>query len=157
MTDWLPIRIKTEPAKLRYVKSRIMGYPEEAMGKYFFQQLQMVTASAADVMKNFIMQDKNTKKYETTGVKGRRKTGAMIDAITWRGSKIGKGKYRFEFGWLDGRPGYAIFQEQGTKNGVRALNSLDYATNFAKQELRLLGQNPAAFRATRASRWGGRD
>lgn len=157
--DWLPIRIQTEPSKRQAVKSRIMGYPAEAMEKYFFQRLQSVTASAVDVMKNYITYDKRV--FTETGLRrsaagrgyaGRVDTGNMVDAISWRGQKISNEKYKFEFGWLDGTPGYSIFQEHGTKNGVAAMNSLAFATEFARAELRLLGSNPRSFRATAASR-----
>ena len=162
--DWMPIRIKTEPAKTQYVKNRIMGFPDEAVGKFYFQQLQSVSASAVDVMKNFITYDRSVwtetglrRASRRGGYKGRNDTGEMVSRITWRGAKVGPHKYKFEFGWLDGEPGYAIFQEQGTKSGVKAMNSLAYAMEFARQELRLMGQNPKAFRGTRASQWKGND
>lgn len=160
--DWLPIRVQTEGAKRQHVKSRIMGFPGEAMEKYFFQRLQSVTASAVDVMKNYITYDKRVftdtgrvRAARGDGYAGRVDSGDMVNAITWRGQKISNEKYKFEFGWLDGEPGYSIFQEHGTKNGVQAMNSLAFATEFVRAELRLLGSNPAAFRATRASQWKG--
>lgn len=156
--DWMPIRVKTEPSKRQHIKNRIMGFPDEAMGKFFFQQLQSVTASAVDVMKNFITYDRSVwtrtgldRAASSGGYKGRVETGTMVNAITWKGGKVGPHKYKFEFGWLNDEPGYSIFQEHGTKNGVKAMNSLAYAMEFARAELRLLGQNPAAFRGTRAA------
>lgn len=163
MSQWIPIRVKTEPAKMRYVKAKIEGFPEEALGRYYFQQLQSLLASAADVMKNYIEYDPSVR-TQTGWARaalggngpGRKDTGALIDGITWSGRKVADGKYSFEVGWLNGTPGYAIFQEQGTKTGVRAMNSLEYVTNFIRQELQLLKQNPRAYRVTRAAKWGGR-
>lgn len=39
------------------------------------------------------------------------------------------------FGWLTGRPGYAFFQEYGTKNGVPAMHALTDARTKALAEL----------------------
>lgn len=161
MPDWIKIRVKTEPAKMKYTKGRIQGFASEAMGKYFFQQLQGMTASGADVMRNFISSHPSVR--TRTGAErkarggngpGRVDTGLMKDSIKWR--YVGKGangNYRFEFGWINGTPGYAIFQEQGTKNGVRAMNSIAYATAFMRNELQLLGQSRRATRLTRNAQW----
>jgi hypothetical protein len=158
--DWIPIRVKAEPNKRQYLRNRIMGFPDEAVGRFYFQQLQSVTASAVDVMRNFITYDRSVwtqtgidRASRAGGYKGRVDTGTMVNAISWTGGKVGPHKYKFEFGWLTGEPGYSIFQEQGTKNGVKAMNSLAYAMEFARAEIRLLGQNPRAFRGTRASMW----
>lgn len=162
--DWLPIRIKTEGNKKHYVKNRIMGFPDEAFGKYYFQQMQSIVASGVDVMRNFITYDRSVwtetgirRATQRGGYKGRNDTGKMVNAISWTGGKVEKHKYKFELGWLDGEPGYSIFQEQGTKNGVQAMNSLAYVMEFMRQELKLMGQNPRAFRGTRASQWRGND
>lgn len=151
MSKWVKVRIKTEPAKMRFVQSRVMGYPEEATQKYFFQAMQSVTASAADIMRNYI--EYQAGKTTKTGRKGRVVSGAMRDGVKWTGEKLAGGKYRFRFGWINGTPGYAIFQEQGTKNGIVAMNALGYATEFLRNELRLLGHSRKSFRATAASRW----
>jgi len=158
--DWIRIRVKTEPAKMKYVKGRIEGFGEEAMGKFFFQQLQSMTASGVDVMKNFISSHPSVRTRSGAERKarggngpGRVDTGLMKDSITWKGYKISKRRYRFEFGWLDGTPGYAIFQEQGTKNGVKAMNSIAYATAFMRNELQLLGQSRSATRLVRNTQW----
>lgn len=160
MPDWIPIRIRTERGKMMHMKNRIMGYPEEAMTKYYFQQLQSITASAADVMKNFIEYDRSVRtptgearKARGGNGPGRKDTGTMINGITWRGEKISDAKYKFEFGWLNGEPGYAIFQEHGTKNGVRAMHALEYAAQFARTELGFLGNSNKAVRVSRAARW----
>jgi hypothetical protein len=152
--NWLGIRVKTEPAKMRYVQGRIAGFPEEAIQKYYFQALQQLAAETVDVMKNYIeySPDVRTPTGEARGAKGRVKSGEMRDAIKWSGRKVGK-VYRFEIGWLDGRPGYAIFQEQGTKNGVKAMESIAYALEFARREVQMMGENPRAMRTRRNDRW----
>lgn len=159
---WVDIRVNAEPAALRNLKNRIMGFPEETMTKFYFQRLQSITASAVDVQKNYIAYDKRL--YTETGKRraalggngpGRIDTGKMVDGIKWRGRKVGKAKYQFDFGWLDGTPGYSIFQEHGTKNGVKAMDSLGYAAQFVRTELRLLEENPKGYRVTRAAGWKG--
>jgi hypothetical protein len=160
MADWLPIRVKTEPAKLRHVQNRIIGFPEEVMEKFYFQKLQSAVASAADVMRNYIEYSPDV--VTPTGQAraalggngpGRKDTGRMIAGVKWRGGKVGKAKYEFALGWLNGEPGYSIFQEHGTKNGVQAMNSLQYASDFLRRELHLLGTNPQGYRVNNAAMW----
>lgn len=154
--NWFDIRVKTEPAKIKHVVGQIRGYPEFAFQKYYFQSLQQLAAEGVDVMKNYIEYDPKvrTKTGEARGAKGRVKTGEMRDAVKWSGGKVGK-NYRFDIGWLDGRPGYAIFQEVGTKNGVKAMESIQYTLDFMRRELKMMGQNPRAYRTSRNSPWKG--
>jgi len=160
MPDWIPIRIRTESANMNKVVARIEGYPEEATQKYFFQALQSISASAADVMRSYI--ESNPAVFTPTGEArkasggngpGRVKTGAMRDAVKWRGGKDGKNKYSFQFGWIDGAPGYSVFQEYGTKNGVTAMNAIQYTADFVRRELRLLGNAPTSYKVRNAGRW----
>lgn len=150
--DWLGIRIKTEPQNIKYVKGRIEGYPQEAFQKYFFQALQSMASQGVDVMRTYI---ETYSWYDSKGNKrrGRVDTGFMRDSVKWSGRKLENGNYRFEFGWLEGKPGYAIFQEQGTKNGVQAMNAIAYATEFMRNELRLMGNNPRSYKGVPNSTW----
>lgn len=149
MTDWLPIRIKTEPAKMKHVQNRIAGYPEEVMTKRYFQLLQRTTAAAADVMREYIA----THDFGDKNGPGRVDSGKMRDSVKWEGRKDAKGVYRFRFGWINGTPGYSIFQEYGTKNGVVGMDALGYAAEFFRKELRLEGVSSRGFRANRAPRF----
>lgn len=144
MSKWLQIRIQTEPAKLQKMQSRIIGWPEEAFIKNYFQLLQNLTATAADVMRNYISDAKtSTPTGIAQGRKGRVVTGEMMRGVTSnaggnRGAiKQPNGKYLFKFGWLDGKPGYAVFQEWGTSNGIKAMNAQRYASEWVRKELKL--------------------
>lgn len=134
---------------MRFVQARLAGFPEEVVMPRYFQFLQREVANAAEIMRSYIeghnFGDKNGP--------GRVKTGKMRDSVKWEGRKDGKGIYRFRLGWLDGTPGYAIFQEQGTRNGVIAMNALGYTMDFLRTEIRLLGVSSKGFRATKASKF----
>lgn len=146
-SKWFDIRVKTEPAKMKYVSNQILGYPEQAFQKYYFQALQRITAEGADIMRNYLNTRPN---WTDTGQKrkarggngpGRVDTGTMRDSIKWSGKKDAKGRYVFKFGWIDGQPGYSIFQEYGTKNGVEGMHSMEYATEFVRSMIKDLAQN----------------
>lgn len=159
MTDWLPIRIKTEPAKMKHVQARIEGFPEQAVEKFLFQRLQSITAMGADVMRNYIKYERRlvTKTGLARVAKGgkyatRVDSERMVDSVKWEGRKVGN-KYKFRFGWIDGEPGYSIFQEHGTSNGVVGMESLAYAMEFVRRELHLLETTRSAYKTTKASPW----
>lgn len=143
---WVDIRVKTEKNKMRNVQTRITGWPEEAFVKYYFQALQQLTSEAARVMKEYIASNAvSTETGQAQGREGRVKSGAMVDGIKTnasggRGGIKQNNKYLFLFGRLDGTPGYAIFQEWGTQNGIKAMNSQRYAAEWARQELKSLGK-----------------
>lgn len=144
--NWIPIRVQTEPAKMKFMKTRIETFTDVQIKRYF-QLLQYIFATYAEAMR----MDIAGKDYATpTGYArvarggpgpGRIVTGAMIKGVKWRGRKISDSRYLFEIGWLDGRPGYAIFQEYGTKNGVKAMKILATYQRLIAEEIRLYGAN----------------
>lgn len=144
--NWFDIRIKTEQSAIKNVTSRIEGFPKEAMDKYFFQILQSIGAAAADVGREYIASAKvSTKTGEAQGRKGRVKSGDMKAGFKFDGGhKVSDTKYEFYFGWIDGTPGYSIFQELGTKNGIVAMHALQYARQFAASELKLVSNSASA-------------
>jgi hypothetical protein len=144
--NWFEIRVKTEPSAMKNVVSRIEGFQKEAADKYFFQMLQSISAAAADVGRQYIASAKvSTPTGEAAGRKGRIKSGDMQAGFKNDGGhKTGDGKYEFHFGWNDGTPGYSIFQELGTKNGITAMHALQYARQFAAAELKLRSKNAKA-------------
>ena len=156
--DWFNIRIKTEPSRMEQVKSTIEGFPKEVMQKYYFQTLQSISASAADIMRHYIKSDPGLATEASknrTPPGGRNKTGKMWESVKWKLVESQKGTYyKFEIGWLDGTPGYAIFQEHGTRTGVKAMNSIDYTMNFTRTELKLLETNPGGYKIKSASKPG---
>lgn len=151
MANWIDIRVQTEQAKIKYVKSEIEGFAEKAIGPYFFQFMQSMMPEAVDVMQSYIRYQAG--KTTKTGKPGRVETGEMWEQVTWRQIPTGKkGFYRFELGWLNGTPGYAIFQEQGTRNGVVAMDSIGFTTMWLRSELKLLGRGTDALKFSNA-RW----
>lgn len=159
MANWGSARVKTEQSKMKYVQGLIEGYAEKAIGPYFFQYLQSMMPEAVDVMQQYLNERPN---WTETGIKrramggngpGRVKSGDMQRAISWRQIPTGrKGYYKFQVGWVNGEPGYAIFQEQGTKNGIKAMNAIGYTTEWLRNEIALMGRGNRAIRTTTA-RW----
>ena len=150
--DWLNIRIKTEPAKIKYVTGQVEAFAEQAIGTYFFQFMQKMMPEAVDVMQNYIRYQAG--KTTKTGKPGRVVTGTMWESVKWRQVSTGKkGYYRFELGWLDGKPGYSIFQEQGTKSGVIGMNALGYTLEWLRNEVVLLGRGSSKAVRTRNAKW----
>ena len=159
MANWGKARVATEPGKMKYVQGQVEGFAEKALGPYFFQFMQKMMPEAVDVMRNYLEARPN---WTPTGEKrkamggngpGRVDTGTMRDAISWKQIPTGvKGYYKFRVGWVNSEPGYAIFQEQGTKSGVKAMNSIGYTTEWLRQEVELLGRGRSAIR-TRVSHW----
>jgi hypothetical protein len=52
--------------------------------------------------------------------------------------KVNRRSISLRFGWLNGRPGYAFFQEYGTSNGVPAMHALTDAKANADVKLKIL-------------------
>jgi len=142
MADWAAIRVQTEPDKLKYVSQKLSAYTTDYIGKYYFQKLQQVAALAADVGRNYIEYSPSvrTPTGEARGAKGRVLTGEMRD--NFKASVVSiqaRTKYSVTLGWLDGRPGYAIFQELGTSNGIKAMGAVRFTAEFFRLEMQLSG------------------
>lgn len=102
----------------------------ESAGGTFFNFMQKLSAEAYRETKTYIKDLATT----PTGIRrgsprGRYDTGAMYDAFigTLGGGTTAGGKYkfRFELGWLNGQPGYTLFQEYGTAGGVKGMEALE--------------------------------
>lgn len=50
--------------------------------------------------------------------------------------RVNRRSISLRFGWLNGRPGYAFFQEYGTSNGVPAMHALTNARLNADTKIR---------------------
>ena len=59
---------------------------------------------------------------------------SMRDSVDYQ-VRVNKNSVSLRFGWLNGRPGYAFFQEYGTSNGVPAMHALTDAKAKAASEL----------------------
>lgn len=131
-------KLKANTAKLNNLKVAITAADDivvENSSKYFYN-MQRKFSNAYRTTKDYIKNVADTptgreRKALGLGPAGRYETGAMYDAfiMTPGGgtTRKGKGKVRFfaEMGWLKGMPEYTLFQEYGTKNGIKAMNALD--------------------------------
>ena len=134
--SWIDIKIKTEPQNMKYVSNRILGYPEQVLEKYYFQFLQYLAATGAEIGRNYIGSTAvSTPTGQGEGREGRVKTGEMQKNFKWSARKEGK-KYIVDVGWINAVPGYSIFQEQGTKNGIVGMNAIGYVTDWMRSELK---------------------
>jgi len=153
MADWIDIRIKTEPANMKHVKARILGYPEEVLEKYYFQFLQYVAAAGADIGRQYIGSAAvNTPTGLGEGRQGRVKSGDMQKNFKWSARKDGK-RYVVDIGWINGTPGYSIFQEHGTKNGIVGMNAVGYVTDWIRSELKFYEGFRKGTRVRNATSW----
>jgi hypothetical protein len=59
---------------------------------------------------------------------------SMRDSVDYQ-VRVNKSSVSLRFGWINGRPGYAFFQEYGTSNGVPAMHALTDAKAKATSEL----------------------
>lgn len=154
--DWIPLRVQAEPNAAKKLKATIEGFPELVMEKYYFQILQQIVSTYVESARLAIETSKGLDTATPTGEArkarggrgpGRADTGKMVANLKWKGRKEGN-KYVFEIGWLDRVPGYSVFQEYGTSNGVRAMNSLPYILDGIRSELKLyeVGKGGARFR-----------
>lgn len=133
---WIDIRLKTEPSHMKHVRNRIFAYKDQVVEKYFFQFLQYLAATGADIGRNYIASSAvSTDTGRREGRQGRIKTGEMQRNFKWRVNKEGK-RYNVDIGWVDGEPGYSIFQEQGVTGGVVGMNAIGYVTDWVRQEMK---------------------
>lgn len=138
--SWLDIRtngakFNTELAKMR---TSVTTAPNEIF-KGYFNALHRLAWEAAHVGRQKIADDTRTKKYEQTGEKGRIDTGKMINSFWANARKEGDKKYKINLGYVAGQPGYSIFQEYGTRNGLRGVEALRAARDHFQAEVGRLG------------------
>ena len=65
---------------------------------------------------------------------------SMYDSVDSK-VRINKKSVSLRFGWLDGKPGYAFFQENGTSNGVVGMGALTDARLKAEGEIQQVIRN----------------
>lgn len=161
--NWIDARIKVRQADIEKVRSKIVGWPDEVMTDIYYPALRAIAAEGREFIRNII--DKST---TATGQAraaaggngpGRVDTGDMRRAVGSRASlyKSGKG-FSIFIGWVgtsatlsrtgtragQGTPGYAIFQEHGTKNGVEGMEAIGQAEVFVMTKLRALASGKFA-------------
>lgn len=136
--SWLDISIKTEAKEFDSVRSKIMGWPEEVLKDVYWPQIQEIGRDGAEFMKEIIgSTENNTPTGEARGQDGRVKSGLMRDSVASRARERVKG-YSLFVGWITGKPGYSIFQEQGTKNGIVAMNAVGQTQEYMLYRLKAL-------------------
>lgn len=128
--------------------NRITRAPEEIFVKYYFQKIQGIVAQARRIMIQTIdesVTEKGIERSRKGGKPGRRDTDKMRDSVWAKAYKEGT-RYRAEVGWLDGRPGYAIFQEHGTRNGIVGMDALRKAGDYIEAEMDKLARGGYKYR-----------
>lgn len=156
--DWVDIRIKVPQKDFDKIRTRIQGWPDEVMQDVYMPAVRAIAASGREYIRRII--DKSTTKTGEARAAaggngpGRVDTGDMRRAVGARTTpyKSGKGFSMF-IGWVGtgsrltrqggdrsttGAPGYAIFQEHGTKNGVEGMEAISQAEVFVMTKLRAL-------------------
>ena len=139
--SWFEIRVKTERQKFDAIRSIIRTWPEEVAREVYFPELEKIANNGKEYMRYIILSSETEtgKKRANQGGNGpgRVDTGVMFDSVRAR-VNINKSGFSALVGWLDGRPGYAIFQEHGTKNGVKGMEAVQQAQEYMLSEIRRL-------------------
>jgi hypothetical protein len=146
---WAWARLKGDGKALTKMAARISQAPDEIFVKYYYQQVVRIVFQARKLMLKTI--DESTTptgaaRARRGGEPGRIDTGKMRKRVWARANKTGAGRYRADVGWLDGIPGYAIFQEHGTRGGIVAMNALQIAGDYIEEEMRKLGRGGYKYR-----------
>lgn len=158
MPDWIPIKIKTEADKFDYVRTKIEGWPQEVAEEVYWPALEQIGQEGVLFMR-WIIDNSPTKTGEERVRRGGRgpgrvKDGKMRRNVRRRVRRRVKNAFSMFVGWSAGNPGYSIFQEQGTKNGVAAMNALGQAQEYMLSEIRKLS---AGRYSGSAKRWEDRE
>jgi len=77
---------------------------------------------------------------EVTASRPRYGGKSMLDSVDQK-VRVNRRSISLRFGWINGRPGYAFFQEYGTSNGVPAMHALTDAKLLADIKLKILLRN----------------
>lgn len=140
--EWASIRTKTEAKAFDAVRARILGYPEKVAEEVYWPALQSIASEGVTTIRQIILSS-TTPTGEARAAKGgkpgRYDTGNMFKNVRMRLRKRAKGFTAF-VGWIEGKPGYAIFQEMGTKNGVRAMEAIVTARQEMYSKIQALGK-----------------
>lgn len=139
--DWLNIRVKTEASKFDAVRSKIQGWPEEVAKEVYWPMLQEIGRQGRDYIRAIILSSTTPTGEQRArnggNGPGRVKTGQMFDKVSSRARERKTGFSLF-VGWAEGRPGYSIFQELGTRNGVIGMNAIAQAEEYMLSQLRAM-------------------
>lgn len=137
--SWLDVRMNVSQAQreLKKMQATVTALPSELM-KGYYAELRRIAWEARAVGQEVIRTapDKDGQ--------GRIETGKMLKSFWAQIGKVSDKKYEARVGWLTGDPGYSIFQEYGTKNGVKGMYALKAAQDHMYAEIRKLGKGHIA-------------
>jgi len=140
--SWANIRVQSDEKHLRNMAASIERAPEEFFVKNYYRHIQRIAFDARLLIIQIIEESETPtgerRVAKGAGRAGRIDTEEMLKAVWARIVKTGNKSYRMEVGWLEGKPGHAIFQEHGTRTGIKAMNSLNRAADFIEDEIRKL-------------------
>lgn len=154
---WLDIRVKTEARNLNAVRSRIEAWPDEVAQDIYYPAIKAIAGEGLTYMRGLIEHSRTNPSggrkngsYTVRGGSGqyaRKRSGDML-----RGTRVenrqGKKSLVSTVGWVRGQPGYAVFQEFGTKNGIVAMDSISQTTEYMRGLLQALAKG--RYQATNA-------
>lgn len=139
--SWFDIRVKTERQKFDAIRSIIRTWPTEVAREVYFPELEKIANNGKEYMRYIILASETdtgrARAAQGGNGPGRVDTGTMYDSVRAR-VNVNKNSFSALVGWLDGRPGYAIFQEHGTKNGVKGMEAVQQAQEYMLSEIRKL-------------------
>lgn len=146
---WMSIRLSSDGKEIKKLAAAVVRKPEEIMVKYYFQQVQRIAFEARRIMLK-IIEEAETPTGRARALKGgkpgRIDSGNMASKVWARVYKTNRGGVAATVGWLDGRPGYTIFQEHGTRRGIVAMNALQAAGDYIEQEMDKLARGGSKYR-----------
>lgn len=147
MADWANVRVKANASDFDLLRSKILAHPGKVAKDVYYPALRRISQAGVDYMRYIILTSETATGKARAGRggngPGRVDTGAMFDAVKMRVRERKDGFTSF-VGWIDGRPGYSVFQEHGVKGGVVGMNALAQAQEFMLSEIRKLAKGGSA-------------
>jgi hypothetical protein len=139
--NWADIRVKTEAKNFDAVRAKILGWPEEVAEETYYPQLEIIAQNGKAIIQDIILSSTTptgeARRSSGGGSAGRYNTGEMYKQVRARVRKRVRGFSAF-VGWLEGKPGYTIFQEHGTKNGVKGMEAVSQSREYMLSRIRAL-------------------
>lgn len=144
MSNWLGIKVKTEAAEFNKVRTKILGWPEEVAKNVYWPELEKIGREGVALIRQIILTSETTTGRERArrggDGPGRVKTRKMYNSVTSRARERQGNAFSLFVGWIRGEPGYAIFQEQGTRTGIAAMNAVGQAEVYMLERLRAVAK-----------------
>lgn len=103
--------------ELNTLQAYAKTYTEDVAVPYYFQKLQSILPRALQIGKQQI-RDAVTKTGQARAARGEGEAGRVeshqfIDGLQYNVMKTAKGTYLVRYGWLNGEPNWASYQELG--------------------------------------------